>query len=162
MRCSQFLANYSDYRDRQADEALLRDMEGHLQVCERCRLHDRAYQVGLNYLRADRIDLSEEAKTRFRVRMALLGRQGRQGRPNHLATAAALAGLAVAWGTFSGPRVAPVEPEPVARESGFMTTGLAATVVTAPATATVPPAPLEYQASYEPVSYRNIGADPDQ
>lgn len=119
MRCTEFLAHYSDYRDgRASDPEMLRALVRHVQRCPRCMRYDAQVARGVLLLRAaSDLRPSTHFGRRLRRRIAqdaVAGAPGRTGRPSVMATLTfAAAVVLVIWQT-SGDRGRAASPDPVA------------------------------------------------
>ena len=70
MRCSDFLDNYSDFRDGTVENPVLRQLLlAHVEMCHRCTRYDEVIERGLAKLRA-----AEPVEPSRRFRAALRGR----------------------------------------------------------------------------------------
>ena len=72
MRCSDFLDNYSDFRDGTGEDPVLRALLlAHLAVCRRCNRYDEVIERGLAKLRAaEPVEPSRRFRTALRSRLA--------------------------------------------------------------------------------------------
>ncbi len=106
MRCSDFFAKYSDYRDGQiTDLGLLRGMHEHLRTCPRCRRYEHAISRGVGALRnLGEIEPSAAFRRELRARLAKTAlRAGQQSALTPAGLAAAfLLGVAGALLLYEG------------------------------------------------------------
>ena len=72
MRCSDFLDNYSDFRDGTVENPVLRRLLlAHLEMCHRCTRYDEVIERGLAKLRAAQpVEPSRRFRTALRRRLA--------------------------------------------------------------------------------------------
>jgi len=69
MLCRDFVKNYSAYRDG-LDPELAAEMEDHLEECPSCAAFDRAVRDGVELLRGETIQPSEDFLARLEARLA--------------------------------------------------------------------------------------------
>ena len=96
MRCSEFLAAYSDFRDGLIDDpALERQVIDHLLSCSRCMQYDARVARGVTLLRT-LSDLEPSARLRRRLKRRVGGTPLRLEEPVRPAPAGVMGGLMVA------------------------------------------------------------------
>jgi anti-sigma factor RsiW len=111
MRCHDFLAHYSTWRDG-LEPARALDMEAHLESCPACQAHHAALQEGVVALLETEIELSPDFADRLeqRLRVAEAERQPPQISPLAV-TAMALLGALLIVVAMRRPAVTPVAAE---------------------------------------------------
>lgn len=107
MNCSNFMARFSDFHDREADFDQVEDFEEHLRLCASCRQYEEVVRNGVELLRSmPAAEISEDFHLRLQHRIfhvddeqAFLKGQSSAGSGTTAATALAMAVLlvVVAW-----------------------------------------------------------------
>ncbi len=98
MECSEFLSRFSDFYDAPLESRLRRQVEAHLEQCERCARYERTVASGAALLQTlPRIELSESFRPTLEHRLFHLEDE------NALARAAGV-GSGSAEGTVVGPQ----------------------------------------------------------
>ena len=121
MECSEFLNRFSDFNDAPPESRLRREVEAHLQRCEKCARHGRAFSSGAALLQTlPRVQLSESFRPTLEHRLfhledenALVRAAGASAVPALTAVGMAIVVAIVAWSPTLGRPTAEVELAPI-------------------------------------------------
>jgi anti-sigma factor RsiW len=111
MRCHDFLAQYSAWRDG-LEPAQVFEMEAHLEACPACQAHHAALQEGVVALFESEIELSPDFGERLEQRLRAVSAERQPPHVSPLAaTAMAILGALVIAVAARRPSVTPVAAE---------------------------------------------------